>query len=62
MLIAPPDLRLADRQIALEIYYGRYPLSGHLIETGGTSPFQIAVANPGWQKALHGFRWLRHMR
>ncbi|TIT46849.1 MAG: heparinase, partial [Mesorhizobium sp.] len=62
VLIAPPDLRLADPQIALEIYYGRYPLSGHLVETGGKSPFQINVANHGWQKTLHGFRWLRHMR
>ena len=62
MLIAPPDLRLADPQIALEIYYGRFPLSGHLVETGGESPFQIEVANRGWQKTLHGFRWLRHMR
>lgn len=62
VLIAPPDLRLADPQIALEIYYGRYPLSGHLVETGGKSPFQIDVPNPGWQKTLHGFRWLRHMR
>ena len=41
VLIAPPDLRLADPQIALEIYYGRFPLSGHLVETGGKSPFQI---------------------
>ncbi len=62
VLIAPPDLRLADSQIALEIYYGRFPLSGHLVETGGESPFQIEVANRGWQKTLHGFRWLRHMR
>ena len=62
VLIAPPDLRLADPQIALEIYYGRFPMSGHLVETGGQSPFQIAVANRGWQKSLHGFRWLRHMR
>ncbi len=44
VLIAPPDLRLADPQIALEIYYGRFPLSGHLVETGGKSPFQIDVA------------------
>ncbi|RUX43846.1 heparinase, partial [Mesorhizobium sp. M7A.F.Ca.CA.002.09.1.1] len=50
VLIAPPDLRLADPQIALEIYYGRYPLSGHLVETGGKSPFQINVPNHGWQK------------
>ena len=62
VLIAPPDLRLADSQIALEIYYGRFPLSGHLVETGGESPFQINVTNRGWQKTLHGFRWLRHMR
>ena len=27
VLIAPPDLRLADPQIALEIYHGRFPLS-----------------------------------
>ena len=62
VLIAPPDLRLADPQIALEIYYGRYPFSGHMVETGGHSPFQIEVADRGWQKSLHGFRWLRHMR
>jgi uncharacterized heparinase superfamily protein len=62
VLIAPPDLRLADPQIALEIYYGRYPLAGHLVETGGQSPFLIEVPNRGWQKTLHGFRWLRHMR
>ena len=62
VLIAPPDLRLADPQIALEIYYGRFPLSGHLVETGGTSPFQIEVQNRGWLKTLHAFRWLRHMR
>ena len=62
VLIAPPDLRLADPQIALEIYYGRYPLAGHMVETGGQSPFQVEVASRGWQKSLHGFRWLRHMR
>jgi uncharacterized heparinase superfamily protein len=62
VLIAPPDLRLADPQIALEIYYGRFPLSGHLVETGGQSPFQLDVAHNGWQRSLHGFRWLRHMR
>ena len=46
VLIAPPDLRLADPQIALEIYYGRFPLAGHLVETGGKSPFQLDIANP----------------
>ena len=62
VLIAPPDLRLADPQIATEIYHGRFPLSGHLVETAGQSPFQIEVENLGWQRSLHGFRWLRHMR
>lgn len=62
VLVAPPDLRLADPQIALEIYYGRFPLSGRLVETGGRSPFQIEVADRGWNRSLHGFRWLRHMR
>ncbi|MFC5387295.1 heparinase II/III family protein [Aquamicrobium segne] len=62
VLIAPPDLRLADPQIAMEIYYGRFPLSGRLVETGGVSPFKIKVQHQGWQRSLHGFRWLRHMR
>jgi uncharacterized heparinase superfamily protein len=62
VLIAPPDLRLADPQIAVEIYHGRFPLSGHLVETGGGSPFVLEVGDRGWLKSLHGFRWLRHMR
>lgn len=62
VLIAPPDLRLADPQVALDIYYGRFPLSGHLVETGGRSPFQLEISNTQWLKSLHGFRWLRHMR
>ena len=62
VLIAPPDLRLADPQIAVEIYYGRFPLCGVMIETAGRSPFLMKVSHRGWQKSLNGFRWLRHMR
>jgi uncharacterized heparinase superfamily protein len=62
VLIAPPDLRLADPQIAEEIYHGRFPFAGHLVETGGASPFQIEVNHRPWLDALHGFRWLRHLR
>lgn len=62
VLIAPPDLRLADKQIADEIYHGRFPLAGHMIDTGGESPFQLEFADIGWLHSLHGFRWLRHMR
>ncbi len=62
VLIAPPDLRLPDKQIADEIYHGRFPLAGHMVDTGGESPFQIEVADAAWLNSLHGFRWLRHMR
>ena len=62
ILIAPPDLRLSDPQIANEIYHGRYPFSGQMVETGGSSPFQIVGVSPAWLRSLHSFRWLRHMR
>src|SRR5687767_9479942 len=62
VLIAPPDLRLADPQVAVDIYHGRFPLSGHMVETGGRSPFLLEVTDRGWLKSLNGFRWLRHMR
>ncbi len=62
VLIAPPDLRLADRQIAQEIYSGSFPLAGNMVETGGRSPFQIAPPSIAWSRELHDFSWLRHMR
>jgi uncharacterized heparinase superfamily protein len=62
VLIAPPDLRLADGQIANEIYHGRFPLAGHMVDMGGDSPFLLEVADLAWLKSLHSFRWLRHMR
>ena len=62
VLIAPPDLRLADSQIANEIYHGRFPLAGHMVDMGGDSPFQLQVADLAWLNSLHSFRWLRHMR
>jgi len=62
VLIAPSDLRLADPQIAFEIYHGRFPLAGRLVETAGRSPFLLDVKDRDWQASLHGFRWLRHMR
>ncbi|QDY99936.1 heparinase [Nitratireductor mangrovi] len=62
VLIAPPDLRLADPQIATEIYHGRFPLAGRLVETGGRSPFAVEGASAAWLESLHGFRWLRHLR
>ncbi len=59
--VAPPDLRLADARIAHEIYSSRFPLAGHVIDTGGASPFRPDTGPPGWEKALNSFRWLRHL-
>ncbi|WEX11765.1 heparinase II/III family protein [Chelativorans sp. AA-79] len=61
LLLAPPDLRIADAEIAREIYHGRFLLAGHLVETGGQSPFHMDVHNHAWLEELHGFRWLRHL-
>lgn len=62
VLIAPPDLRMADAHVAQEFYSGRYALSGKTVDTGGLSPFQIIPPSDEWAAALHNFRWLRHMR
>ncbi len=62
VLIAPPDLHIADPQVAQEIYSGRFALAGHLVDTGGASPFRVEVTHKPWLRALHGFGWLRHMR
>lgn len=61
ILIAPPDLRLADPQIAHEIYHCRFPFAGSLVDTQGASPFEIEAASRQWRAALNGFGWLRHM-
>jgi len=61
LLIAPPDLRIADPEVARKIYHGRFLFAGHLVETGGQSPFHMDVANTAWLEELHGFRWLRHL-
>lgn len=62
ILIAPPDLRMADAHIAQEFYAGRIALAGNSVETGGASPFEINAPGQEWQAALHNFRWLRHNR
>ena len=39
VLIAPPDLRIADPQVARDIYHGQFLLAGQLVETRGQSNF-----------------------
>ncbi len=62
LLIAPPDLRTADPTIAAEIYAGRFAFAGHVMETGGASPFDIGPPSEDWLRELHSFGWLRHLR
>ncbi|OKL44654.1 heparinase II/III family protein [Pseudovibrio exalbescens] len=62
LLIAPQDLRTTDSTNAADIYAGRFLFSGHLVETGGESPFEVHPPSTEWARALHGFSWLRHLR
>ncbi len=62
VLIAPPDLRVADPQLAQEFYHGRFALAGRLVDTGGLSPFAVEPPTREWEAALHGFGWLRHLK
>ena len=62
LTVAPQDLRTADPTIAADFYSGRYSLAGSVIDVSGSSPFAVPPPSPEWQRALHGFGWLRHMR
>lgn len=62
LLIAPPDLRTTDPTRAVEIYAGHFGFAGHVVETGGESPFDVGPPSEEWLAALHGFGWLRHLR
>lgn len=62
ILVAPPDLRPADPQLAQDFYLGRFPLAGTSAEAGGSSPFMITPPSEAWALALNGFGWLRHLR
>lgn len=62
LVVAPTDLRIADPYIAHEIHQGRFPLDGRVLETGGHSPFSLEGPSVGFDKILHSFRWLRHLR
>ena len=62
LLIAPPDLRTADPTIAADVYAGRFVFAGHVVETGGRSPFDIGPPSEDWLRELHSFGWLRHLR
>ncbi|MGL5139652.1 MAG: heparinase, partial [Beijerinckiaceae bacterium] len=60
--IAPQDLRTSDPTIAAEIYAGQLKFAGKLMETHGSSPFELEAPSEGFAAELHGFGWLRHLR
>ncbi|TPW27325.1 heparinase [Pararhizobium mangrovi] len=62
ILVAPADLRAGDAHIADEIYAGRFPLAGRILETQGASPFTIALPSREFAEELHAFAWLRNLR
>lgn len=61
LLIVPQDLRTADASFWQEVRLGQFGLAGSLADTGELSPFDIAPPTPAWERALHGFGWLRHL-
>ena len=62
LLLVPHDLRTADPSFATEIYHGHFGLAGSIALTGSESPFFISPPSLAWQRELHGFGWLRHLR
>jgi uncharacterized heparinase superfamily protein len=62
LVVAPTDLRSIDPFIAQEIFDGRFPLAGRVLETFGDSPFAVELPSRAFAERLHGFGWLRHIR
>ena len=62
LLLVPQDLRTADPSFALEIYNGHFGLSGTFATTDNQSPFEVEPPTMAWERELHSFGWLRHLR
>lgn len=62
LLIAPQDIRTTDPTVAADIYGGVFIFSGQVVEVGGQSPFEVDPPTEEWERVLHGFGWLRHLR
>jgi uncharacterized heparinase superfamily protein len=61
LLLAPPDLRVADPSFAEELSDGTMGLAGAIAHVGSSSLFRITPPSPEWARELHGFGWLRHL-
>lgn len=62
LLLVPQDLRTGDPSFSSEIYHGHFGLAGTVALLGAQSPFEIQPPGKNWERALHGFGWLRHLR
>lgn len=61
LLIVPQTLRNADPSFWPELKLSQMGLAGTGASLGGRSPFAIRPPNQAWERALHGFSWLRHL-
>lgn len=61
LLIVPQDLRTADPSFWQELQLDQFGLAGTVAALHGKSPFEIRPPNATWERALHGFGWLRHL-
>jgi len=61
LLIIPQDLRTRDPSFWHEIQVGQFGLAGSLAILDGESPFSVRPPSQAWERALHGFGWLRHL-
>ena len=62
LVLVPQDLRTSDPSFATEIYNGQFGLAGAVALIGTESPYLVPPPSPEWQRQLHGFGWLRHLR
>ncbi|PPJ48498.1 heparinase [Rhizobium sp. KAs_5_22] len=62
LIVAPTDLRAIDPFVAEEIYEGRFPLAGRVLDAGNQSPFLLELPTYHFAVRLHAFSWLRHIR
>nr|PZN86634.1 MAG: heparinase [Pseudomonadota bacterium] len=62
LLIVPQELRTADPSFADEIAIGQFGFAGAVAYIGSGSPFDLKPPSPEWERELHGFGWLRHLR
>ncbi len=61
LLIIPQDLRTRDPSFWNEVEVDQFGLAGSLAILHGESPFETRPPSEAWERALHGFGWLRHL-